>query len=276
MLALRLSRRPIPPSLWAWMAVVLFYWVTMGAAARPAEGMRYVFFGAVGVLLLAAESVAGRIGKRMTAGAVVIALLALPANIAQLRSGSDDDTLHHDARVSRAEFAMLELAGSRVEPEYVASADPNVAAAGGGLFIGIPAAAYLRSVQRNGSAAFTLEELSDQPEELRRIADVTLADAIALEPTVVGRPADAARCPVVSPRPGSGVISFPLPPGRTVFGPASGRPVKVGLRRFADGQSGELEEVPAGGWRSLAIPRDAAPQPWRGVADAPLRVCFRP
>jgi hypothetical protein len=251
--------------------------VTMGAAARPAEGMRYVFFGAVSVLLLAAAAASGRVGKWMTAGAVVIALLALPANIAQLRSGADADTLHHDAGVSRTEFAMLELAGDRVDPEYVASADPNVAGVGGGLFIPVPAAgAYLSSVQRNGSPAFTLAELRAQPDELRKIADVTLADAIGLEPQAIERPPGADRCPVFSPSPGSGSASFPLRPGRTLFGPVGKQPVTVGLRRFADTQSGVLEELPPGAWRSLEIPRDAAAEPWRAVIDAPMRVCFAP
>lgn len=273
-LALRLSRRSIPRALWAWLAVMLFYWVTMGAAARPPEGSRYLFFSAVGILLVAAEAIAGRVGNRITAGVFVIALLALPANVAQLRSGNDADTLHHDAKVSRTEFAMLELAGDRVDPEYVASADPNVSAVGGGLYIGIPAGAYLRSVQRNGSPAFTLDELAEQPEELRKIADIALADAISLEPSIVRRPNDAARCPIVSPDPGSTSASFPLPPGRTVYGSAGDAPVSIGLRRFADEESGVLEEVPPGAWRSLEIPADAASQPWRAVVDAPLRVCF--
>jgi hypothetical protein len=273
----RLSRRSIPSTLWAWLAIGLFYWVTMGAAARPPEGSRYLFFSAVAILLIAAEAMRGRVGNRMTACVVVIVLLALPANIAQLRSGADADTLHHDAGVSRTEFAMLELAGDRVDPEYVASADPNVAGVGGSLFIPVPAAgAYLSSVQRNGSPAFTLAELRAQPDELRRIADVTLADAIGLEPQAIARPAKAGSCPIFSPASGSDTASFPLRPGRTMFGPAGKQPVTVGLRRFADSQSGVLEELPPGAWRSLEIQRDAAAEPWRAMVDAPTRVCFAP
>jgi hypothetical protein len=52
--------------------------------------------------------------------------------------------------------------------------------------------------------------------------------------------------------------------------------VTIGLRRFAGEQSGVLEEVPAGAWRSLEISADAASEPWRAVVDAPTRVCFRP
>jgi hypothetical protein len=272
----RLRLGAIPRALWAWLAILLFYWVTMGAAARPPEGSRYVFFGAVAVLLVAAEAISGRTGRRVTAAVFVIVALALPANIAQLRSGHETDVLHHDAGVSRTEFAMLELAGDRVAPDYVVSSDPNVSAVGGGLFIGIPADAYLRSVQRNGSPAFSLAELREQPEDLRRIADIALAGAIGLQPEATRPPADPSSCRVVAPAPGSNSASFPLRPGRTLFGPAGGRPVTVGLRRFASTESGVLEEIPAGAWRSLAIPADAAPEPWRALIDAPLRVCVRP
>ncbi len=272
----RLRRGKVSDALWAWLAVILFYWVTMGAAGRPAEGMRYVFFGAVGVVLVAAMALQGRVGKRLTLGIVVVAALALPANIAQLRSGHETDVLHHDAGVSRTEFAMLELAANRVDPEYIASADPNVSAVGGGLFIPIPAGAYLRSVQRNGSPAFDLAELRGQPEELRKIADITLADAIGLEPQTIGKPAGAGHCPVFAPAAGSDTASFALRPGRTLFGSAGKRSVTVGLRRFADTQSGVLEELPPGAWRSLEMPTDAAAEPWRAVVDAPTRVCFTP
>lgn len=274
-IVVRLRLGAIPRALWAWLAILLFYWVTMGAAARPPEGSRYVFFGAVGVLLVAAEAISGRIGKRMTLAVFVIVALALPANIAQLRSGHETDVLHHDAEVSKAEFAMLELAGNRVDPDYVVSADPDVSAVGGGLFIGILAGAYLRSVERNGSPAYSLEGLRGQPEELRKIADIALAGAIGLQPEAIHPPADAGRCEVVSPAPDSTSATFPLLPGKTLFSPAGTQPVRVGLRRFASTESGVLEEIPPGAWRSLEIPADAAPEPWRALIDAPLRVCGR-
>ena len=274
-IVVRLRLGAIPRALWAWLAVLLFYWVTMGAAARPPEGSRYVFFGAVAVLLVAAEAMSGRTGRRVTAAIFVIVVLALPANIAQLRSGHETDVLHHDADVSRTEFAMLELAGNRVAPDYIVSADPNVSAVGGGLFIGIPAGAYLRSVQRNGSPAFTLAELREQPEEMRKIADIALAGAIGLQPEAIRPPADLGRCMVFAPAPDSDSASFLLPPGRTLFGPAGRHLVTISLRRFASAASGVLEKVPPGAWRSLEIPADTAPEPWQGLIDAPLRVCVR-
>ncbi len=272
----RLRLGAIPRTLWAWLAVVLFYWALMGAAGRPPEASRYVFFGAVGILLVAAEAIGSRAGRKVALGAAVIVVLALPANIAQLESGNSDDVLHHDAGVSRTEFAMLELAGNRVSPRYVAARDANVVAVGGGLYIGIPAGAYLSSVRRNGSPAYTLAELREKPDELRKIADITLADAIGLEPHVARAPAGAGRCPVYAPKPGSHSAAFPLRPGTTLYAPAGKRAVTIGLRRFASTQSGVLEEVPAGAWRSLSIPADAASQPWRGVINGPMRVCPTP
>lgn len=272
----RLRLGAIPRTLWAWLAVLLFYWVTMGTAARPAEGSRYVFFGAVGILMVAAVAMSGRMDNRVRAGVVIVVLLALPANIAQLGSGHESDTLHRDAKVSKTEFAMIELAGNQVDPEYIASADPNVSAVGGGLFIGIPAGAYLRSVERNGSPAYSLAELRGQPEELRKIADIALAGAIGLQPEAIGPPADAGRCKVFFPALGSTSAAFPLLPGRTLFSPAGRQPVSVGLRRFASAESGVLEAVPPGDWRGIEIQRDAAPEPWRALIDAPMRVCYRP
>ena len=169
---------------------------------------------------------------------------------------------------------MLELAGDRVDPGYIAARDRNVTDVGGGLFIGIPAGAYLRSVERNGSPAFTLDELREQPEELRRIADITLADAIGLQPTVAGRPGDARRCQVIAPGSATESASFPLRPGRTTYAATGSEPVAVGLRRFADDESGALEEVPTGAWRGIEIARDAAPEPWLALIDGPMRVCF--
>lgn len=273
-LAVRLWRGAIPRTLWAWLAVLLFYWVLMGLAARPPEASRYLFVGAVGVLLVAAEAMQGRISGRVTAIVAVIVLLALPANIEQLRSGREDDALHRDAPVSRTEFAMLELARDRVDPEYVASADPNVAAIGGGLFIGLPAGAYLRSVERNGSPAFSLEEVRSQPEEIRRIADNTLVEALGLRTEYAGGPASGQRCREVEVDPNTGYATFSAPRGGVLFRVAGDRWAAIWLRRFASAiRSASRGRVPPQRWVKLGLPPDEAPDPWRLAVGAPLSLC---
>jgi len=273
-LAVRLKRGAIPRTLWVWLAVIVFYWVLMGAAARPPEGSRYVFVGAVGVLLVAAEAMAGRISGRVTASVFVIVALALPANIAQLRSGRENDALHHDAPVSRTEFAMIELARGRVDPDYVASDDPNVTAIGGGLFIGLPAGAYLRAVERNGSPAFSLEELRRQPEELRRIADNTLVDALDLKTEYAPAPATREGCRLVPVEPGTGDATFTMPPGGALLRASGEHWAEIWLRRFAtDIHSASRGRIPPRRWVKLAIPPDAAPDRWEATIGAALTVC---
>lgn len=270
----RLKRGAIPRTLWVWLAIVGFYWALMGAAARPPEGSRYVFVGAVGVLMVAAEALAGRISARLTAAVFVIVALALPANIAQLRSGPEADTLHHDAPISRSEFAMLELAGDRVDPEYTPTADPNVTAIGGGLFIGLPAGAYLRSVERNGSAAFSLPELRRQPEKIRRIADNTLVDALDLKTEYAPAPRTRRGCRKVVPDAGTGYATFVVPRGGASLRVSGDEWADIWLRRFATAlHSASRGKVPPRRWVKLAILPDAAPEPWHAAVGAPVTVC---
>ncbi|HEX6687623.1 MAG TPA: hypothetical protein VF085_03035 [Solirubrobacterales bacterium] len=272
--AVRLRRGSIPRTLWAWLAILLFYWVTMGAAARPPEGSRYLFFSAVGVLLVAAEALGGRVGKRLTAGVVVIALLALPANIAQLRSGYEEDTLHRDAPVSRTEWAMLELARDRVDPEYVATSDPRVVAAGGGLFIGIPAGAYLRRVESDGSPAFSLDELRGQEERLRLLADATLVGALGIETKDATAPPTERGCRTVELERGAEFATFPLPAGTTLLR-ASAPHTAFWLQRFAHApRSVGIDYLPAGHWVKLTIPPDGAADVWHGTVSAPVEACY--
>ncbi len=272
-IALRLSRKAVPRALWAWLAMVLFYWVLMGAAARPAEGSRYVFFGAVGVLLVAAEAMRGRISNRMTAGIAIVVLLALPANIAQLRSGHEVDTLHRDAPVSRTEWAMLELARDGVDPEYVPIADPRVVAAGGGLFIGIPAGAYLRRVESDGSPAFSLDELRGKEERLRLLADATLVGALGLEVQATAAPRTRRDCRTVALAPGAEFATFPLPAGTTLLRASASR-TAFWLQRFAHApRSVGIDYLPRRGWVKLAIPPDDAPDVWHGTVSAPVEAC---
>ena len=275
-IAIRLWRGPVPRRFWVWLAVLATYWGFLALADRAPEGSRYIFAGAVGVLLVGAEALHGRVSKRLTAGIFIIVLIALPANVAQLLEGRDQDVLHKDASVSRTEFAMVELARDRVEPDYVVSSDPRVAAAGGGLFIGLPASAYLSGAERNGSLAYSLAELRGQPEKLRRIADAALVGALGLSlQAATPRAADKRGCRTFTPGPSGSPAHFPLPDGRTFLEVHGSQPAGVGLRRFASAGSGvALARLRPGGWATIAIPPDAAPEPWQAIVGGPVTACF--
>ena len=275
-IAIRLWRGPVPRRFWIWLAVLATYWGFLALADRLPEGSRYIFAGSVGVLLLGAEALHGRVSRRITAGIFVVVLIALPANLAQLLEGRGQDTLHRDAPVSKTEFAMVELARDRVEPDYVVSSDPRVIAAGGQLFIGLPASAYLSGAERNGSLAYSLAELRGQPEKLRRIADAALVGALGLSlqaasPTA----ADRRECRTFTPGPSGSPAHFRLPDGSTFLEVHGSQPVGVGLRRFASAGSGvALARLRPGGWAAIAIPPDAAPEPWQAIVGGPVTACF--
>jgi hypothetical protein len=270
----RLGLRSLPRTIWVWLAVLGSYWLLLAVAARPAQASRYILVGAVVIVLIAADAMGGRVSGRLAGALLVLAIVALPGNIAQLLDGRDADTLHHDPPIGSAEFAMLELADQRVDPKYIASADARVAEAGGGLYIGLPAGAYLDAAKHNGSIAFSLEELRRQPEELRVIADATLVGALGIA-TEYSLPSQAkSSCRRVSTEPASGVATFAVPPERTVIRAGGPGWAELWLRRFADDpRSVSLGRLPPQRWVNVAIPRDGARKPWVATIDAPVTVC---
>lgn len=275
-LAVRMIHGRLPRRFWTWLAVLAAYWFFLTIAARPPEASRYLFVGAVGVLLVGAEALRGRVSGRLTAAIAIVAIVALPANVAQLLEGRQNDALHADAPVSRTEFAMLELARNQVAPSYVVSSDPRVQEAGGGLFIGLPASAYLSGAERNGSLAFSLPELRRQPESLRRLADIALVGAagIGLRPAEP-EPGELRNCHRFAPGADGGPARFAIPSGRTVVRVGGTRLAPVSLRRFASaGRGVPIARLRPGGWASITIPTDAAPDPWSLIVAGRGRACL--
>lgn len=272
-LAIRIARGGVPRTLWVWLAVAATYWALLATGDRPPQSTRYLFVSAVLVLLIAAECFRRPLSNRVGAALVVLALLPLPANVEAMLTGKEMNVLRTDIPKSRAEFAMLELARDRVDPAYVASADPWVAEAGGGLYLSIPAGAYLQSAETNGSIAYDLAELRRAPEEVRRIADAALAGAFGLKLVPAAAPARGYACRSAPPL-GNRPAVVPLHSGTDyLLVRGAGTPL-IGLRRFAGGGSGvPIAKLRPGGWVTLQLPPDAAPEPWHLVTDATITTC---
>lgn len=272
-LVARLWLGSVPRTIWVWLVVLAAYWLLLAGAERPAVAGRYILVGAVMVVLIAADAVGRRIPGGIAAALLVLALFALPANIAQLTEGRDGDALHHDPPVSSTEFAMLELARDHVDPDYIVSSDPRVAEVDGGLYIGIPAGAYLDAAAHNGSIAYSLAQVREQDEELRLIADAALVGALGVELEPARPPGPAAECRSVAPAPGTDSAGFAAPTGRTLLRAAGGEATALWLARFADSpRSVGIDYLPAG-WSELVIPADAATDPWRATVDGPVTLC---
>jgi hypothetical protein len=274
-LLVRIWLGKLPRTIWVWLIVLGSYWLLLAVAARPAEAGRYILVGSVLVVLIAADAVRRRISDGVAVALLLLALVALPANIAQLTEGRADDTLHHDPPISQTEFAMLELARRHVDPDYVVTSDPRVAEVDGGLFIGIPAGAYLDAAAHNGPFAYSLEEVREQDEGLRLIADAALVGALGLDLRPAPAPGRGAECRPVAPAPGAGSASFAVAAGRTLLRPASSKKTALWLARFADSPRSVGIDYLTAGWSELVVPADAAPDPWRGTVNGPVTVCTR-
>lgn len=271
-LLVRIWGRQLPRTIWVWLLVLGIYWGLLAIAARPAEGSRYILVAAVLIVLIAADSVRRRLPAPAAIALLVLAAVALPANIVQLAKDRGNDTLHHDPPVSGTEFAMLELARDRVDPEYVVTSDPRVAEVDGGLFIGIPAGAYLDAASHNGSIARSLGEVRDSDETLRQIADASLIGALGVEAKPAKPPAPGARCRTVAVTPVAKSATFELTPGRTLLRPTAGK-TGFWLSRFADPPGIGIDYMQPGAWTALTIPADSAPDPWRATVDQAVSVC---
>lgn len=272
----RLFWRALPRTIWVWLAVLGSYWALLAIAARPPEGSRYVFVGAVLIVLIAADTVRRRLPDGVAVALLVLAAVALPANIAQLTENRNEDTLHRDVPVSSTEFAMLELARDHVDPEYFVTGDQRVGDAGGALFIGITAGAYLEAAEHNGSIAYSLDEVRRQDEHIRLLADAALVGAMGIEAGPTTAPARRSRCRTAAVARGAEIATFASPPGRALILRPSGRSkVALWLARFADSpRSVGVAYLEPGRWWKLTLPSDEdAEDPWRVTVDHTVTAC---
>lgn len=273
-------RRPgFSRGFWVVAAAAVSYWLLAAfnfIPGREASATRYVYAGAVFVLLMAAELLRGvRWSRRgLTLAAVVVALAILP-NLAKMQEGSNWE--REQSVFTRADLAALEIARRTIDPEFVLG--PYEVAGTASLEL-VEAGKYFEAIDRWGSPAYSLLELQQAPPIARHYADIVLSKAlplsIAAEPGGFAAGGAGKHC-VVQPK---GTRREPgevkLRPGLTRIEVPPGPEVSLRLRRFA---SGEFPVVFNGAEGNatvlLRIPSDEAPQPWYLSAEPgrPIRVC---
>jgi len=272
-LAFRIRLGKVPSGLWVALAVVLTYWLMITLANRPPDSTRYLFVGAVAVFLIAASALRGfRIGSTALIVAGVIAALAIPPNLAKFYDERRSSI--SDAEATRTEYAMLELARPHVHTDYFPAEDPNVQAAGAVIFVPLSADTYYQAQDEFGGIGYSLGEIRGQSLEKREIADATLAGALELKLKPGAPPADPASCPSSLDGRAGHPVFFDVAPGGVLLGSRAGRPVHVGVGRFAKGGDPvPLGKLEPGEWATLRIPPDAAPDKWWVTVDGPVHVC---
>jgi hypothetical protein len=273
LLAVRVRRGSLPPTVWPVLAAVLVYWTFIGLAERPPDSSRYVFPGAILVLLIATDALRDRRpGPVGIAALALFVAVALPANIAKLYDGGD--YLANDADLTRGEFAMMELAGSNAKPGYLSAYDPVARDVGASPNVVMDPVVYRDAADRIGSLADPLARIRGEDILLRQVDDVILARTLDLRIEPVQAPdLHALTCDSATVAPGGFAASR-----RGVFVHALDSDVELRISRFVrDAPTFTLGTVPAGGWVRLNLPgADAAPEPWTLYFDGFIRACAIP
>jgi hypothetical protein len=282
-LAWHVRRRGMTAGLWVALAVPLTYW-TMASAASGIEDRvpslsRYIYPGAVAVLLVAVEVFRDRPLPLRTLGAVAaVGAVGLASNLVLLRDAARIYRGPYTDEV-RAQLAAIDVARDHVKPDFNPSA-VEVGTYLGGIgsawdalgFVGEQGtAAYLEASLRYGSPAFSVSELERESEVVRSHVDAVLAGALELSLEPTWRP-DERRCQWVR---GDAPATARLPTGGAYLRARNPETVDVNVRRFATGQTTPAGAL-SGGWMELEIPTDRAPNPWYVSIDTPeLEVCPR-
>jgi hypothetical protein len=271
----------------ALIAAPLGFWfltaVARGQLGEPASP-RYLYPGAVLLLLIAAEAAAG---VRLTRGALAVGSVilagALLGNVGAMREGAG--FLRDESTAVDGALAALPLVAARVGPDF--QPDPDSAPQ-------IRAGAYLDAVRDLGSPAPSPRALPGMYERARASADEELRRALSPRPTANdGAPAGAApkvdfvqvasqqakgACQTVASQGGAAVVDVVVPPGGLLLRPVADS-FTVSLRRFSDAYGDEpIATVPAGGRQVLLqLPTDASPVPWhaRLAFGGSVRACAR-
>jgi hypothetical protein len=267
-LVLRLRRGNIPVSLWTSLAIAIAFWVSTALVTglgRSPITSRYVYAGAVALLLVATDAARGiRPSPAALLAIYAAGAISVATNLAQLRDGGH--LARTDGAHLRAQLTALELARDRVDPGYVPQADPL-------HLLGFRAGPLLAASDRNGSFAFSLPGLRGQPEDGREVADSTLAGALDLRVSSATTPPAGRGCRRHGRSEATDIIL--RPPGALL---RSDVPQRVTLRRFAVIPTAKVGSLSPGQSAVVRIPADRAAAPWHAwlTPARPVTVCALP
>lgn len=279
LIVLHVRRAPRSIYFWTLVGTLVVYLALVAVGLDPArtpEAGRYVYMGAMLVLLLIAE-LGREIRWSTVTGLLAFVLfgLALMANLAQLRAGGR--LFEAEGETNRATLAALELSRDTVDPGLYAE-DDSAAHSHPDMFF--PAWAYFDAVRDFGSPAYGVGELLGSGEQAREAADQELVRALRLttepggpslrgggappEPldATDGRFARGSACLVLIPDRGrSGSFRFEIPPGGFAYRAPTGAEIEVKLARFGDAFVTGLPSTR--GSAVVAVPTDSSDVPWR-------------
>lgn len=287
-LAWRGVRGPLSRTFLTALATMLALWflgalVSDSQMGRVPDDPRYLFPGAVVVVLVAAEAAAGLRWSR--AGIVVLYLFAasgLAVNAVELRDRSAE-LRNIDAVQTRAALTGLEVAGHRTALTFVPPPPPDLElpllGAQSPLAVPFttlpdgesPSRAFLTAAERYGRLGFAVGDLQAHGEPATGAADAVLIGALRLGLRAVTPATPVGACTTESASADAGATAR-LPRGGALL--RANHTTEVRVRRFGVDTTfgiGTLEPRQAA---VLRIPVDRVHAPWWAYApDASLTVC---
>jgi hypothetical protein len=275
------------------LAAGLAFWLLTAANAglgRPPDASRYQYVGAVFLLMMAADYVAGQLpgwrpdwrSWRVLVPVFFVAALATGANLSTLH---DSYNAYRTATaIVRSDLAALEISRDQADPGFVLTPENS----GFEYFGYVVAGPYLSAADKFGSPAYSEAQLAGAPESARVAADKVFAAALGLrlEPLSTLPPAGATAPQLLGPSgalagesPGcvtvqpiaTGPPVLTLPPGGAMLEAAPGVRAELGLRRFASAAFPVHVATLRGAGR-LDIPRDNSGRPWELQVSATGKV----
>jgi hypothetical protein len=264
----RLRKGGVSPRLWPVAAAAAAFWLLAGFSTIPgreAYSSRYLYAGALFVLLIAAELLRDVcLGRRALLAGGALTLVVAGFNLVPLREGRD--FFEQQTVLTRSDLAAIEIAERTVDPAFMLP--PEIA--GTSFLNEIEAGEYLAAVREHGSPAYTPAQLLDAPEAGRKQADTVLANALPLGIAVDSPPRRRSRgCVEVASEPAPGAAALPIRPGAIAVELAPGPAGTIRLRRFASGYPLVAEGIAGGSTTLLTVPRDESARPWFLLVEAP-------
>jgi len=267
--------RGTTPWLWAYAVTLLAFWTGLGlseGAERGPSTPRYLIFGAIMVVLVAAEAFRGAdLTLRVRRAIVVAGAVCLLGNVVMM--ARTISALTDQAKDVRAQIGIVSGGPGVPDPGlWISDLGPPASAR-----IDAPIGPLLSFEREYGPLGYSADELRAQSDDVRRGADFVLIRVLGIGAGEIpaGQALKSSGC--VTRRPASdGYTTFELPPGLDVVTlerdpGAAGASLDLG--RFADVPDVEIATLRAGRRNVIVLPGDGLEEPWRARTTGTIEAC---